>query len=297
MSDVILITGAGSGFGNLSARTLAQAGYTVYASMRDIADSDAPRARALREHAAEQGVDLRVVELDVSFQQSANAAVRTIVAAAGRLDVIVHNVGHLVLGPTEAFSAEEMLATFDTNVLGAQRVNRAALPHLRAQGSGLLLWVSSTTAWGGFPPFMGPYAAAKAAMDSLATTVSYEVARFGVETSIIVPGAFISGTDHVLTAGRPADAERVAAYEDRYAGMPKRIGRRLAELTQPEADAQTVADEIARIIGLPAGARPFRSVVDFVGDGARAVLDVAEKARIDFAERMGIGDLLRPASN
>ena len=73
--------------------------------------------------------------------------------------------------------------------VGTQRVNRAVLPVMRAQESGLLLWVSSTTARGGFPPFLGPYAAAKAAMDSLAITLSYEVARFGIETSIVVPGA------------------------------------------------------------------------------------------------------------
>ncbi|MBW7421379.1 SDR family NAD(P)-dependent oxidoreductase, partial [Escherichia coli] len=91
--------------------------------------------------------------------------------------------GHLVIGPTEAFTAEDMQHAFDTNFYGAQRVNRAALPQLRRQQSGLMLWISSTTTKGGFPPFMGPYGAAKAAMDSLAVSLSYELARFGIETS------------------------------------------------------------------------------------------------------------------
>jgi NAD(P)-dependent dehydrogenase (short-subunit alcohol dehydrogenase family) len=135
----------------------------------------------------------------------------------------VHNAGHLVIGPTEAFTPGEIARAFDTNVLDAQRVNKAALPVLRAQQSGLLLWVSSTTVRGGFPPFMGPYAAAKAAMDSIAVTMSYELARFGIETSIMVPGAFTAGTAHFPNAGRPADAATAAAYA-RYDGLMDQVG-------------------------------------------------------------------------
>src|SRR5437899_5600727 len=144
--------------------------------------------------------------------------------------------------------------------LGTQRVNRAALPVLRRQQSGLLLWVSSTTTRGGFPPFMGPYAAAKAAMDSLAVTMSYELARFGIETSIVVPGAFTRGTAHFPNAGKPADAATSAAYA-RYEGVMDQVGARLSALCLDNADPQAVADEIARIVALPAGTRPFRSMV------------------------------------
>jgi NAD(P)-dependent dehydrogenase (short-subunit alcohol dehydrogenase family) len=92
-------------------------------------------------------------------------------ADAGRLDVVVHNAGHMVLGPTEAFTIEQIAEVYDTNVLSTQRVNRAALPHLRAQGDGLLMWIGSTSTRGGTPPYLAPYFAAKAAEDSLA--VSY----------------------------------------------------------------------------------------------------------------------------
>jgi NAD(P)-dependent dehydrogenase (short-subunit alcohol dehydrogenase family) len=98
-----------------------------------------------------------------------------------------------------------------TSFLGAQRVNKAALPMMRGQESGLLLWVSSSTVRGGFPPFIGPYAAAKAAMDSLAVTMAYELARFNIETSIVVPGAFTSGTKHFPGPGQPADELTAAA--------------------------------------------------------------------------------------
>jgi NAD(P)-dependent dehydrogenase (short-subunit alcohol dehydrogenase family) len=291
MNNVILVTGASTGIGRLTALSLAAAGHIVYASMRDIAGRNAAPVRELRDWAFANGHDLRAVELDVLSQESADAAVKTIVAEQGRLDVVVHNAGHLVIGPTEAFTPEEMTRVFDTNVFGAQRVNKAALPVLRDQQSGLLLWVSSSTTRGGYPPFMGPYAAAKAAMDSIAVTMSYELARFGVETSIVVPGAFTSGTAHFPNAGKPADARTAAAYA-RYDGLMDQVGAKLSALMPPGADPQAVADDIARIVALPAGARPFRSVIDFLNDGAAEVTEVAERVREQFAHRIGIADLL-----
>jgi NAD(P)-dependent dehydrogenase (short-subunit alcohol dehydrogenase family) len=292
---VILITGAGSGIGKLSAQALALAGHTVYATMRDMAGRNAGRAAEARAWARTQGADLRPLELDVLSQASCDAAVEAVVAEQGRLDVVVQNAGHLVVGPTEAFTAEEVAQVLDTNFLGAQRVLRAALPRLRAQEAGLLLWISSTTTKGGFPPFLGPYGAAKAAMDSLAVSLSYEVARFGIETAIMVPGAFTRGTEHFPSAGKPRDAARAAAYA-RYDGVLDQVAERLDALTPPDADPQAVADELVRIVGLPHGRRPFRTVVDFVGDGAREVLEVAEAVRVDFARRIGIADLLVPTA-
>jgi NAD(P)-dependent dehydrogenase (short-subunit alcohol dehydrogenase family) len=138
---------------------------------------------------------------------------------------------------------------------------------------------------------MGPYGAAKAAMDSLAVTLAYEIARFGIETSIVVPGAFTRGTSHFPTAGKPADAARAATYS-RYDDVMDQIGERLTALTPDDADPQAVADEIVRIVGMSSGSRPMRAVIDFVGDGAREVLEVSERVRIDFARRIGMGDLL-----
>lgn len=292
MKSVVLVTGAGSGIGKLTAESLAEAGHIVYATMRDVDGRNKQRADEIRAWAKAKNVDLRPLELDVLSQESADAAVDTIVKEQGRLDVVMQNAGHLVIGPTEAFTPEEIVKVFDTNLLGAQRVNRAALPQLREQESGLMLWISSTTTKGGFPPFMGPYAAAKAAMDSLAITLSYEIARFGIETSIVVPGAFTRGTAHFPTAGKPADEARAAAY-DRYDGIMDQVGERLSALTPEDANPKAVADEIVRIVGLPAGSRPARSIIDFVGDGAKEVIELAEEVRIDFARRIGIADLLQ----
>ena len=291
MQSVILVTGAGTGIGKLSAQALAEAGHIVYATMRDIEGRNRARADELRALAAQRNIALYPLELDVLSQASADAAAAAIVHAQGRIDVVMQNAGHLVTGPTEAFTPEEIVKVFDTNVLGAQRVNRAVLPYLRTQEAGLMLWISSTTTKGGFPPFLGPYGAAKAAMDSLAVTLAYELVRFGIETSIVVPGAFTQGTDHFPSAGKPADTDTVAAYS-RYDGVMDRIGERLSALTPAHADPRAVADEIVRIVGLPAGTRPMRSLIDFVGDGAAEVFEVSERVRIAFARRIGMGDLL-----
>jgi NAD(P)-dependent dehydrogenase (short-subunit alcohol dehydrogenase family) len=294
MKSIILITGASSGIGKLSAQTLARAGHTVYAGMRDLAGRNAAAARELQIFAGRHDADLRPLELDVQSPASADDAVESIFREQGRLDVVMHNAGHLVVGPAEAFTPEEMARAFDVNVLGAQRVNRAVLPRFRAQQFGLLLWIGSTTTRGGHPPFMGPYAAAKAAMDSLAVDYAYEVARFGIETSIVVPGAFTKGTSHFPNAGKPQDAKTVADYDARYQGILDAVGARLSALMPDDANPQAVADEVTRVVGLPAGQRPFRTIIDFLGDGFKEVSVVADQVRIDFAHRMGIADLLTP---
>lgn len=143
-------------------------------------------------------------------QESADAAVRTIQNEVGRLDVVIHNAGHMAFGPAEAFTPEQFAHLYDINVLGTQRVNRAALPILRNQGSGLLVWVSSTSTRRGTPPYLAPYFAAKAGMDSLAVSYAGELCRWGIETSIIVPGAFILDTNHFTNAGKLDDRERAA---------------------------------------------------------------------------------------
>jgi NAD(P)-dependent dehydrogenase (short-subunit alcohol dehydrogenase family) len=155
VNQVIVISGASSGFGALTARALADAGHNVYAGMRNTTSRNADAVTQLSRYAASRHVELKPVEMDVSSKESVDAAITSIVEEQGRLDVVVHNAGHMVTGPAEAFTPEEVDDIYDTNVLGTQRVNRAALLHLRTQGSGLLVWVSSTSVKGGTPPYLG----------------------------------------------------------------------------------------------------------------------------------------------
>ena len=90
----------------------------------------------------------------------------------------MHNAGHMAFGPAEAFTPEQLAELYDVNVLSTQRVNRAALPQLRKQGQGLLVWVSSSSSAGGTPPYLSPYFAAKAAMDAMAVQYARELTRW-----------------------------------------------------------------------------------------------------------------------
>ena len=290
-NKVILITGASSGFGSLTAYKLARAGHTVYASMREMAGRNADKVAALRSTAESEGIDLRPLELDVQSQQSADAAIEQIVAD-GRLDVIIHNAGHMVLGPAEAFTPEQYAHLYDVNVLGTQRVNRAALPHLRSQGSGLLVWIGSSSTRGGCPPFLAPYFAAKAAMDAVAVSYASELIRFGIETTIVVPGAYPSGTNHFLHAGTPDDTARAHQYDAAYGELEVELGPRLTAIFPEGHDPSAVADEIARVIELPDDERPFRTHVDPSKDGSEVVSAVADRIRAEFFHRVGIADLL-----
>jgi NADP-dependent 3-hydroxy acid dehydrogenase YdfG len=159
MSKTILITGASTGFGRDTAETLAHAGHTVFASMRD------PQARN-REHAetlGKQGIE--ILELDVSSDASVDRAVKQVLARAGRIDVLVNNAGVASAGVTEAFTPDQAKIVFNTNVVGLLRTTRAVLPQMRARGDGLIINIGSILGRVTFP-FFGIYGASKFAVEA-----------------------------------------------------------------------------------------------------------------------------------
>jgi len=295
-NKTILITGASSGFGRLSANALAKAGYTVYASMRDTEGRNAAQARDVEAFARDNKVDLRAIEMDVQSESSIATAVEKIVAEHGRIDVLMHNAGHMAFGPAESFTPEQFAQLYDINVLSTQRVNRAVLPQMRKQHQGLLVWVSSSSSAGGTPPYLSPYFAAKAGMDALAVQYARELSRWGIETSIIVPGAFTSGTNHFAHSGRPADEARAAEYQaGPYKDFGEQIQKAFAEIVPSDADAGEVAEAIVKVVGLPFGTRPFRVHVDPSQDGADVAFAVMDRMRTEMLHRVGMDDLLKPA--
>ncbi len=297
MPKTVLITGASSGFGELTAYQLADQGHVVYASMRGVATHSAGKAAEARRHSAETGVDIRTVELDVQDQDSVDAAVAQVIGERGRIDVLIHNAGHMSFGPAEAFTPEQLARAYDVNVIGAHRLNRAALPHMRTGGGKpLMIWIGSTSTRGGSPPYLGPYFAAKAAMDSLAVSYAGELARWGIETVILSPGVYTTGTNHFTDADLPHDKAR----EAEYAGGPTRdLGeqaRRGDEAVQTDdMDPAEVGRAVVALVAMPYGKRPFRVTVDPTDGGAEEINKIGDRVRAAYLERAGMGDILHPA--
>ena len=298
MSQIILITGASSGFGAMAARALARAGHRVFASMRDLSAHGGRPVNELEQLARDEGLQLTPIELDVTSDASIERAVQRVLAQTNRIDVLVHNAGHMTFGPAEAFTPEQLMQIYDVNVVGTQRLNRAALPYMRAAGKGLLLWIGSSSTRGGTPPFLAPYFAAKAGMDALAQSYALELARFGIESTILVSGAFTKGTEHFNHAGKPGDPSRAEAYlSGLYAGVDRIALDGLARLEPADADPHSVADAIVTVVGMKHGSRPFRVHIDPAQDGAEIVNAVADRVRSQMLERIGLADLLHPAAH
>ncbi|MDP9025714.1 MAG: SDR family oxidoreductase [Candidatus Eremiobacteraeota bacterium] len=249
-AEVAVVTGAGSGFGRLTAETLAAAGWLVYGTLRDSHAKNAARAAALRE------CGVRVIDLDVTRDDSVGGAADRIVAEAGAIDVLINNAGITYYGVLEAFTPAALERQFATNVFGPMRVNRAFLPSMRERKGGLVIYLSSVLGRL-VVPFTGPYTASKWALEALAETSRYELAPFGVDVAIVQPDAFPTNIN--LSISGADDASRLASYGD--------VGRSSAALfahiddAAQRRDPQEVADAIVRLANLPHGERPLRTTV------------------------------------
>lgn len=285
---VVLVTGSNSGFGRLTAKTLARAGHTVFAGMRESTGRNAEAAGELRDLAVAEGLSMRVVDLDVTDDSSVERAVETVVEAAGRLDVVVNNAGNLYAGPIEAFTAEEARGQFEVNVFGVLRVNRAALPHMRQRGGGLLIQVGSVVGRIALP-FSGLYEASKFALEGLTEAYRHELAPFGVEVAIVEPGTYPTelGSKRI----EPTDGARVGPYGEQLGAF---FGRFAEATEEAGGDPQEVADAVAALIETPESERPLRTVVAPGGQdrGTVALNGAAEEAARDLFDVMGMSSFL-----
>ena len=203
MIKKILIIGASGGFGKLTAKTLLEQGHRVAASMRNAEGRN-------KEHADElAAAGATIVEIDVTNTDSVNNGVQKTIDALGGLDVVINNAGVGVLGLQEQFTPEDWQRLFDINVFGVQRINRAALPHLRNQGSGLLVQVSSLLGRMTMP-FYGPYNASKWAVEALAENYRSELSGLGIDSIIVEPGGF--PTSFFSSLIEPSDRSQDASY-------------------------------------------------------------------------------------
>jgi NAD(P)-dependent dehydrogenase (short-subunit alcohol dehydrogenase family) len=255
----ILITGSASGFGRQASITLARRGHHVFASMREVDGRNAVVASELRSLAASEQLALQVIQLDVADDRSVATGVQTMVDQAGRIDVVVNNAAFNLLGITEATSEEQAQAIFNVNLLGMYRVNRAVVPYMRRQRSGLLIYISSSAGKIVYP-FMGLYSASKAALEALAEAMHYELYSLGIDSTIIQACTYASSlAQHVQLA---ENAEVYVEY-----GEVGRLAQRFVEdfplLLLPDngGDPQEVAELIGELIDLPPGERPLRTPI------------------------------------
>lgn len=279
----ILITGTSTGFGKLATASLASKGHTVVATLRNANGKNKDAAAALRKLER-----VKVIELDVTNDKSVDRGVAAAIAEVGHLDVVINNAGYAVGGLTETITAEQMLAEYDTNVIGVHRVNRAVLPHLRERKAGLIVHISSGL--GRRPmPLLGVYASTKWAIECYAEILRYELKATGVESVIVQPGAF--PTEFTANALQGADPARAEGYGPLAKGAEMMAARMQKMFAMPNPpNPQEVADALVALVEMPAGKRPPRTVVDRMnGDPTRKLNELFADVQRAVMQGAGMG--------
>ena len=286
MSKTILITGASTGFGRDTAETLARAGHTVFASMRDPRGKNREHAQAL----SKQGI--QVGELDVSNDTSVDQAVKEVLARARRIDVLVNNAGVASAGVTEAFTPDQAKVVFNTNVVGLLRTIRSVLPAMRKQHDGLIINIGSILGRVTFP-FFGIYGASKFAVEALTDSLRYEVSQLGIDVTLVQPSAY--PTPMYAKVQQPEDADRAAAY-GAVGEIPGAMFKHFTTVFQaPDApNPHDVAEAIAKLVAQPKGSRPARTVVG-AAFGSDAVNEQTAPVQAHVVEALGLGHLAKVA--
>lgn len=215
-------------------------------------------------------------------------AVKEVLAAAGRIDVLINNAGIALAGITEAFTADQAKIVFNTNTVGLLRTNRAVLPTMRAQGDGLIINIGSVLGRVTFP-FFGIYGASKFAIEALTDSLRYEVSQFGVDVVLLQPSAY--PTDMYVAMRQPLDGVRVADYGD-IGQIPGKMFEAFRRMFASEnaPDPHDVAAAIARLIATPKSARPARIVVG-QSFGADAVNEAVGPIQQQVIDTLGLGAL------
>lgn len=259
MSATVLITGASTGFGRDAAERLARRGHRVFATMRNTAGRNAEHRAALEQLAADEHLSLRVLELDVTRDDSISSAVDAALREAGHLDVVINNAGYAGIGVTEAYTPEQFEQMFAVNVIGAVRVNRAVLPSMRARRSGLLIHISSGAGRCAVPA-MAAYCASKFALEALADSLRFELLPFGIDSVLVEPGIY--RTPIFDKNDVPADTARLESYGEAANYADRVLGTFLSAINAPGAPgSEEVAETLVRLVEMEPAERPFRTLV------------------------------------
>jgi NAD(P)-dependent dehydrogenase (short-subunit alcohol dehydrogenase family) len=279
--QVVLITGSSTGFGRRFTETLARKGHTVFATMRDPAGRNARNSSEIRSLAEKESLSVHVLEMDVTDDASVQRAVDAAIANAGRIDVAINNAGYYLTGLEEAVTTEQARLLMDTNFLGPVRVNRAVLPHMRRQRSGLLIHLSSA-AGRVVLPSVGFYCATKFALEALAETYSYELAGQGIESVIVEPGQY--ETAIFGSTVKAADEARTDTY-----GAAREFAAKVSgALSSSAGNPQEVADTVLRIIETPAGEKQLRYFVSPAKFGVDEINALSKQVQTSILQAFGL---------
>lgn len=289
---IILITGASTGFGNITAKLLATNGHTVYATMRDVNGKNKIHKDALLDWAKSQQANLRVVELDVTLDKSVEDAKTIILSETnGSIDVIINNAGIYGGGIQEAFTVNDYKALFEVNVFGTVRVNNAFLPTLRKQGSGLIIQISSVLGRIVIP-FGGVYDATKWTVEALGENLAYELKPLGIDVAIVQPGAFPTELfQKFYFPSNPEVANEYGKSAELYNTSSQTIMAMMANPNIPNKPEQ-VAEAIVKLVAMPNGTRPLRTVVDKMTGGVTEIInDTAKQVQAGVLQNFGLSEL------
>ncbi|MEM9064403.1 MAG: SDR family oxidoreductase [Planctomycetota bacterium] len=290
--QVVLVTGASTGFGRLTSEALARKGHRVFATMRGVDGKNKEHADALRQLATNEGLPIEVIELDVASDSSVNNAVAGVIEQAGRLDVVVNNAGIFGMAPTEAFGVDQYAQILDVNAVGPFRLMKAALPQMREQQQGLFVHVSSLLGRLVFPG-AAAYNSSKFALEGFVETISLETRSFGIEHTIVEPGAF--ATEIFGKNVEPSDGSTAEAYSELTQTL-EQIGAGLQAFFEGGSGKPTdVSDAIVAAIEAAPGSRPLRVAVGDDGDPVRALNEQAISHQAAFLAQVGLSPEGQPA--
>lgn len=284
-TKVVLITGTNSGFGWLTAHSVAALGHKVYAAMRNTEGKNKEKAAELS-----QIDNVTVLDVTLTDEASVQNAIDKIISKEGKIDVLVNNAGIGMTGVAESYTTADVQEMFDVNVFAPWRLMKSVLPLMRKQNEGLIINV--TSGFGTFSfPFSTVYSASKFGLEGLSEGLHYEVRPLGIDVAILQPGAFPTEMSQKSRAASDvainAEYEAISKYPEK---MMTAIGQ-LFSSTNP--NPQDVADAVVNLINQPKGQRPLRTVVDpTTGEYVKAANDAVQ---IQFEKGLtvfGMGDLL-----
>lgn len=266
MSKTVFITGTSSGFGKLTALTLANAGFTVLAGMRNSTGKNAAVARELG-----AVPNIEVVEIDITSDESVRLAVESVLAKHGHIDVLVNNAAMSGFGLLESYSLDQVRRMFDVNFYSVLRTYQAVLPSMRKSRSGLIINITSGAS-GHTLPFMIPYLASKFGVESITEGMQDELADFGIDNVSIQPGVYPTEMNNGSKAGINSDTPEItAAYGDNATQRFNALGGALfGKMAQFNMNPQVIADGILKLINMPQGKRPLRYPLDAIAQGTDA---------------------------